>query len=187
MKKLFFLFLALMALAYQGHAQKVAVGTNLLSYANFLTANMDISYAVAKNWTVYIQGKYNPWTFRNNQPNEKHMQNRQLTFAAGTRYYPWHVYTGWWASASAQFTKYNTGGIIKTKTWEGKVYGFSLGAGYSWLLNKHLNMDFGFGLMVGPNRYITYSCPKCGRVEEGRQKQIYVGPNELLVKLSYLF
>ncbi|MBQ7772465.1 MAG: DUF3575 domain-containing protein [Bacteroidales bacterium] len=176
-----------MALCTQAKAQKVAVGTNLLSYANFLTTNIDISYAVAKNWSVYIQGKYNPWTFKENQPAQEHMQNRQLTFAAGTRYYPWHVYTGWWASASAQYTKYNTGGIIKTKTWEGEVYGISLGAGYSWLLNKHLNMDFGIGLLVGPNKYITYACPECGRMDEGKQKKIYVGPNELLVKLSYLF
>lgn len=172
---------------HSASAQKVAVGTNLISYANFLTTNLEASYAISKNWNVYVQGKYNPWTFNEDKPAKDHMQNRQLSFAAGARYYPWHVYTGWWASAGAQYTKYNTGGIVRTKTWEGYVYGVTLGAGYSWLLTRHLNMDFGFGLMVGPNIYRTYACPSCGRIEEMDKKEIYVGPNELIVKLSYLF
>lgn len=188
MKKTYILFFILaMFCCHTASAQKVAVGTNLISYANFLTTNVEASYAIAKNWNVYVQGKYNPWTFKENQPPKEHMQNRQLTFAVGARYYPWHVYTGWWASAGAQYTKYNTGGIIRTRTWEGEVYGVTLGAGYSWLLTRSLNLDFGFGLMVGPNRFRTYSCPACGRIEEMDKKEIYVGPNELIVKLSYLF
>ena len=188
MKKTLFLVLIIAAFSCTpANAQKLAVGTNLISYANFLTTNLDISYAVAKNWSVYIQGKYNPWTFKENQPAQEHMQNRQLTFATGARYYPWHVYTGWWASASLQYTKYNTAGIISDKAWEGQLYGTSLGLGYSWLMSRHLNLDFGLSLIVARNKYRIYDCPACGRMDENDKKEIYVGPNELLVKLSYLF
>ena len=78
MKKTYILFFILtMFCCHTASAQKVAVGTNLISYANFLTTNLEASYAIAKNWNVYVLGIYNPWTFKENQPPKEHMQNRQ--------------------------------------------------------------------------------------------------------------
>lgn len=184
MKRIIFFFFLFALTCGQLRAQKFSIGTNVLSYANFLTTNLEMSYAVSRNWTVFAQGKYNPWTF--NEGTKDQMQNRQLSFAVGTKYYPWMIYTGWYASAQLQYTKYNTGGIIKSDTYEGEVYGLGIGAGYSWLLSKHWNIDFGIGLLVGPNSYVKYACPKCGRMEE-KAKKIYVGPNNLLVQLTYMF
>ena len=185
-KYLIIVLLLVFAFPSAVNAQKVGLKTNALYWAT-TTPNLGLEVGMGDRFSFYLEGGYNPWTFKENQQPKEHMQNRQLTFAVGARYYPWHVYTGWWASAGAQYTKYNTGGIIRTRTWEGEVYGVTLGAGYSWLLTRSLNLDFGLGLMVGPNHFRTYSCPACGRIEEMDKKEIYVGPNELIVKLSYLF
>ena len=45
------------------HAQKFALSTNLVEWANFATANLDASLSVSQHVSLFVGGKYNPWKF----------------------------------------------------------------------------------------------------------------------------
>lgn len=164
-------------------AQDISVSTNILDYANFGTLNADLSLGVSRHWTVCTGGKYNPFTFAGG---EKQVQNRQRGLNAGVRYWPWHIYSGWWISTRAQWQEFNSGGILSEETTEGDRYGGGVSMGYSHMLSSHLNLDFGAGIWGGYERYTAYACPSCGRITETGDKY-FVLPNDILVALTFIF
>ena len=89
---------------------------------------------------------------------------------AGARWWPWHVYSGWWVGADARYTLYNVGGILKRSTEEGDAAGAGLYGGYSIMLSEWWNLDLGVGLWGGWKRYTRYACPLCGVITEQGEK-----------------
>ena len=180
------LCLALILLSsLKGAAQNTAVSTNVADYAMLGTMNVSISHSAARHWSLEAGAKYNPFSF-NDGDVEKQMQNRQILLATGLRYWPWHVFSGWWLSAKAQFQEYSQGGILSRKTTEGDRFGGALGAGYTYMLRKHLNLDFGLGMWAGYDAFTTYDCPLCGvEIEAGRR--FFVLPSEVVMALTYVF
>ena len=173
----------LAALCTEGTAQEWSLSTNAADYADFGTLNAEMGYAVARHWNITAGVRYNPFSFRSDgEP----MQNRQRTFSAGVRYWPWHIYSGWWLGGKAQFQEYNRGGIRSPRTREGERVGGGLSAGYAYMLAPWLNLDLGLGLWAGQDRFTIYSCPVCGLTED-RGRAFFVLPNEVLVTLSVIF
>ena len=166
-------------------AQQWSVATNAIDWLHFGTMNVEASVAASRHISANISARVNPWTFHKGDPS-KQMQNRHQTYAAGIRYWPWHIYSGWWLSGMAQYQEYNRGGIISQQTEEGDAFGFSLGGGYSMMVHEHLNIDFGLTVWGGQKTYITYACPSCGRITDKGSKW-FVMPNELRVALQYIF
>lgn len=173
----------ILAAGHNARGQKFSASTNIIGYADFGTLNAEISTAVAKNWTVNAFAEYNPWTFG---AKDSAMQNRKQSYALGTRYWPWHVYSGWWFSLKMQYQEYNRGGILGPETEEGDAYGAAFGAGYTLMLTKFLNLDFGLGIWGGTTKYIRYSCPVCGRITDKGNKT-FILPDELSVALAFVF
>ena len=116
-KILITLILSLMPLICS--AQKWSMSTNLVDYVMLGTINAEGAVACSRHITADASVRINPWTFHKGDPS-KQMQNRHQTYAAGIRYWPWHIYSGWWISAMAQYQEYNHGGIISPKTEEGE-------------------------------------------------------------------
>ena len=59
-------------------------------------------------------------------------------------------------------------------------------AGYTYMLNSHLNIEFGVGLWTGLDIYRHYSCPSCGMtVSTG--KKIFVAPDDIMISIAYVF
>ena len=123
-------------------------------------------------------------------------QNRARTVSLGVRWWPWNVSSSWWFGAKAQLEEYNRGGLFrKMKTEEGVAAGLGLGAGYSWLISDHWNLDLGVGFWAGRTRYTLYRCPRCGRIlstEDGRLirdrwKWFLLPSNDVQVSLTYIF
>ena len=164
-------------------AQNFAVATNVLDYAEFGTLNMEASCGIARRWTLVAGVKYNPFTWGDDY---KPLSDRQRSVEAGARFWPWHIYSGWWLGGKLKYQEYNRGGILSPRTEEGDRYGGGLSAGYSFMLNTHLNLDFGLGLWSGWDKYVAYECPRCGRVIDGGSK-IFVLPNDILLTISYIF
>jgi len=170
-------------------AQKIQVGTNAVGLACLGTLNAQIDYAFAQHWSVGIQGRYNPFSF--NRPSSdgeqaSTMQLKQRCVAALARWWPWHIYSGWWIAGKAQWQEYNSGGIVSQQTEEGQRYGGGLTAGYTHMINKHLNMEFGLGVWGGMKQYTVYACPTCGkRISSGSRS--FVMPNDVIIALSYVF
>ena len=177
--------LLLAVLPVLGRAQNWSVSTNVLDYVSLGTMNAEVSAGVGRRVTIEASARVNPWTFHKGDPSRQ-MQNRHQTYALGMRYWPWHIYSGWWISADAQYQEYNRGGIISQKTEEGDAFGLSAGAGYSLMLHEKLNLDFGVTLWAGQKTFISYACPSCGRITDKGSKW-FVTPNEIRVAIQYIF
>lgn len=167
------------------NAQKASLSTDLLGYANFVTMNLDASYPVSRHWSINAGVKYNPFTFDLGEGKED-ARNRQQTYLAGVRWWPWNVYSGWWLGGKMQYQEYNTGGIFSRKTREGDRYGAGVAGGYSYMLGRHLNLDFGIGLWGGMDKYSVYECPVCG-VTSSSGAKFFILPSDIMVALSYVF
>lgn len=166
-------------------AQQWAVQTNLVDYANFGTLNIEGAVAFNQHWSATAVAKFNPFHFKyKGEP----VSARQQVLAAGVRWWPWHVFSGWWAGSKLQFQEYNRGGwdqVDKT-TNEGDRYGLGIAGGYSYMINPHLNIDIGVGVWAGWDRYTTYSCPVCGLILD-KGDRAFILPNDLLLALVYVF
>ena len=185
MKRTLTILTLLLAFTYSASAQKWSVSTNIMDYVSLGTINVEGSVATGRHLSVNASARVNPWTFFKGD-NNKQMQNRHQTYAVGVRYWPWHIYSGWWFSAAMQYQEYNRGGIISQSTEEGDAYGLSPGAGYSLMLHEKLNLDFGFSFWTGQKTYITYACPSCGRITDKGSKW-FIMPNEVRVAIQYIF
>ena len=93
MKRMIILAAALL-IGAAASAQRLSVATNLLDYADFGTLNVEGDVAVARQWTLTAGAKYNPFLFKADTPEP--LSARQQLYAAGVRFWPWHVFSGWW-------------------------------------------------------------------------------------------
>ena len=172
--------------AFQASGQKTSLSTNVAQYANLLTLNLEASYAFDRHWSARAGFRYNPFEYKRNSDPGDNFQNKQLAYALGVRYWPWHVFSGWWLSGNAQYQEYNSGGILSRKTSEGDRIGMSLGWGYTYMLNPRLNLEFGLAVWGGYDAYTIYECPVCGlTVEDG--KKFFFLPEEIILALTYVF
>lgn len=164
-------------------AQKLAVSTNAVDYADFGTLNAEVAYSLSRHWGVTAGFRYNPFTY---SADGHALSARQRAFSAGARYWPWHVYSGWWVAGKMQYQEYNRGGITSLQTREGDRYGFGAGGGYTYMLTPHLNLELGLGAWLGLDVFTEYDCPTCGLTVSSGRKFFFL-PNDLLVALSYVF
>lgn len=165
-------------------AQKWALSTNIVDWANLATINAELSYAPAQHWSINASARCNPFTFHTKTG--KQFQERGQSYALGVRWWPWHVMSGWWVAAKLQYQQYNVGGIISSRTEEGDAAGFAFGGGYTYMLHPHVNIEFGLGAWTGYKWYTAYSCPKCGlTIDKGHKA--FILPNEVSVSISYVF
>ncbi len=166
-KKIFVMVFCACVLAFSASAQRFSVGTNAVDLLSLGTLEAEASIAVSQHWSFHVGAELNPWTW-NAGDQKTQLQSRQNSYWGGARYWPWHVYSGWWWGADARYSVYNVGGIIKRDTQEGDAYGVGAYGGYSIMLSTYWNLDLGVGLWGGWTNYTRYACPVCGtRVEEG--------------------
>lgn len=170
--------------AQEAHAQKIRIGTNLISWMNFATLNMEAGYSISQKWSAYASAEYNPWNFRT--PDGLHIRNRHLSLNAGGRYWFWFVNSGWFAGTGGKWTVYNRGGITGKESSEGERYGIAIHGGYSLMLGKHWNIEFAAGLSAGGDIYTRYSCTDCGRLT-GKGRKFYIEPDNIKIQFVYIF
>ena len=184
-KRLIVILAALLGCAFSASAQRYAVSTNIPDWAFLGTMNAKGEIAINNNWSLQAGARYNPWTFNAGNP-DKQMEDRKLTLGANVRAWPWTVFTEWYISGGVQWEQYNRGGIWGRKTEEGDAYGLTFGAGYTFMVKEHFNIEAGIGGWAGLKNYRTYRCPYCGRMEEEGRK-FFILPNEITIALVYVF
>lgn len=165
--------------------QKFSVSTNVMGYLNFGTMNLEASYALSQHWSLNVGARFNPFSFQL-PGRDTQMQNRQQSYNAGVRLWPWHIFSGWWIAGKLQYQEYNRGGIVSAETEEGDGVGIGLSAGYTYMLHPNLNLEFGIGLWSGVKRYTVYDCPVCGLTTESGTKA-FIMPNDLIISIAYVF
>lgn len=189
-------FLMFVGSTYRAEAQRFSVSTNAIEWANLGTINGEFGVAVGQHFSIHANARYNPWTFRKGSPedrfddplgdNERQFENRKQAYALGLRWWPWYVYSGWWVYLRGQYMEYNRGGVFNHTAEEGDAYGAGLGFGYTHMLSKNWNIEFGAGGWAGQKKYKTYRCTNCGTVvDEG--KKFFVLPDDVFVSLIYVF
>lgn len=167
------------------YARKFSISTNVLGYAELGTINAEMSYALSRRWSLTAGARYNPFTYHKGNPSRQ-FQLRQQSYSLGARLWPWHIWSGWWFAAKVRYQEYNIGGIISRETSEGDRVGMGLYSGYTLMLSKHFNMEFGLGMWGGLDVYRKYTCPSCGlTVDEG--KKGFVLPDDIMVSVVYVF
>lgn len=180
MKRLLIVLSFLLVTAFTGRAQIVSVQTNVLDYAALGTLNLQAQVSFAQNYSVFVDGRINPWKFGNA---EDPMQLAHKKLSAGLRFWPWYVYSGWWVGASVQWSDFTRRKIFKLPNVVAKNgVGGGLSFGYSFMLHKNLNLDLGAGVCV--TRYSSYVV---NDIPDNKGSQTFVEPDFLSVSLVYVF
>lgn len=171
---------------------RIHVGINLFDVLSLGTINVEGGVAVGRRWSIHAGAELNPWTWRGGDAEtpladkqQTQLQARQMSFWAGARWWPWHVYSGWWVGADGRYSIYNQGGIFSRATEEGKAYGGGIYGGYSIMLNEWLNLDLGVGAFGGWKQYTSYACPVCGVITDQGAK-VFIVP-DARVALQFIF
>lgn len=167
-------------------AQKWSLATNILDYANFLTINAEAGAAVHRNWNLTVQCRYNPFSFSTRSNSAGTLNNRKLSVAAGARYWPFFVYSGFYYGGKLQWCRYSHGGIFSTENIEGDAAGMGFNAGYSLMVSRHFNIEFGIGFWFGWTGYRKYSSTTCGK-RTGSGDRMFIAPNDIQINLLYNF
>lgn len=162
-----------------------AISTNALTWFALGTINVGAQYEVSRHFTLEGKVKYNPWTF--NRGVEGQFQMNQQSFAFGARYWPWYSFAGWWIGANAQFKNYRTGGLPWMKgSEEGTCYGAGLSLGYSVLITKWFNLDFGIGGWGGYKTYTEYENSQF-KNSIGNGQKWFFAPDDVSVSAVFIF
>jgi hypothetical protein len=85
-----------------------------------------------------------------------------------------------------RYQEYSFGGVWSDETEEGDRGGMGLYAGYTHMLSKHFNIEFGIGFWGGLDVYRRYSCPVCGLLMS-TGKRLFVLPDDLMISIAYVF
>ena len=78
------------------------------------------------------------------------------------------------------------GGIVSRETQEGDRVGIGLYSGYTMMLSRHFNIEFGAGFWTGLDIYRKYSCPVCGLTTDKGRKG-FILPDDIMISLVYVF
>ncbi len=157
-KTLFILVLALsipvISNAQTGERRSFDISTNLLDWASLGTANLDFGASVARNFSLHLSGQYNPWEIEPEKGSIHLIENNRWSASIGARYWPWYVFSGWWVSAKVRYLDFTEFGTLSGSAgFDGNALGAGLSAGYTLMLTKNLNMEFGAG--VWGNKYFS--------------------------------
>ena len=177
-------FVAFLGFSVHAEAQDWALSTNIVEYVNLGTLNAEAHYAFDRHWNVSAGVRYNPFEFSFGE--EGGARNKQQSYALGLRFWPWHIYSGWWLSGKVQYQEYNAGGLFSKETREGDRFGTGFTGGYTHMLTKWLNLEFGLGFWTGYDDYTEYACPVCGVVTD-KGKKFFVLPDDVIIALSFIF
>ena len=66
------------------------------------------------------------------------------------------------------------------------AYGAVLAGGYSLMLHRNLNLEFGAAFWTGRTDYTTYACPRCGRIT-GSGTKWFILPSSVMASLVWVF
>lgn len=183
MKKLLVVVLLLLAFGTMARAQKCAVGTNVLDWANLATVNANVDYAISRHLSLVGEARWNGVKFKDPDPlflGHRYVENKKFQLSAGVKYWPWYVFSGLNIGAKAFYKSYQNSGMFTDDLETGKRAALGLSVGYSFMITKHINIEVGVGGFAGYNfQYARYDCPCPECVEKG--------PVDLTSKLSYGF
>lgn len=173
-------------------AQDVALKTNLL-YDALLTLDGGIEVKLAPKWTAEVTGNLNAWTIDGRNW-------RQWMVQPEGRYWFCQSFSGHFVGAHVLGGQYNFGHLgtnfkflgtdfseLRDNRLQGWMIGAGIAYGYSWIMNRHWNIEAEIGLGWVYTRFDKFECADCGKKVESNRVHNYVGPTKAAVNLIYTF
>lgn len=193
------LLLAVVFLCFSSRssAQNLSVSTNVVDWADMVTMNVEVGLPVAKHFSIHAQARVNPWIFgETGDMDEKYgipiedgrriFCNKKSAVGVALRYWPWHVFSGWWFRAKAQFSSYDRGGLIHMTRTIGDAIGFAVGFGYSFMLSPNWNFEIGLSGWGGMTRE-SYKESMMTPIISDPVWKPFILPDEVVVSFAYVF
>lgn len=184
---MFFLFLST-----NGKAQGVAVKTNVL-YDATATINAGVEWGLARQWTLDVSGNLNAWNMSHGRKWKHWMLQPEA------RYWLCNPFIGHFFGLHLHGGQYNIGNLdngikflgtdfskLSDSRYQGWFVGAGVGYGYSWVLDRHWNLEAELGLGYSYTRYEKYPCAECGKMED-KGTHHYVGVTKAAINLIYNF
>jgi hypothetical protein len=174
-------------------AQTLGVKSNLLMDA-LLNINLGVEMPLSQQWTVDVTGEYNGWIL-SHQRRWKHGY-----LQPEVRYWFCNRWTGSFLGVHLFGGQYNLGALknsikflgtdysnLSDTRFQGWMVGAGIAYGYSWVLNRHWNLEAEIGLGYAYSRYDRFRCSGCNKKVESDKSHHYVGPTKAAINLVYLF
>ncbi len=185
MRKSALVVILLFVISVTSRAQHVSVSTNALGWADYGTVNLSAGVSLSRHLSFEAGGRYNPFSFQ--RQSGLTVRNQRKTAFAGVRYWPWYVFSGWWMGVKGQWSEYSRTGIWRFAVDEGTGYGIGLSTGYTWMISKRFNLDFGIGGWGGRlYEHTLYHCLKCMEIRESSPKN-FIALDDVSVSLMIMF
>lgn len=191
-KRILFTLCMLMAAFPALRAQNVALKTNLL-YDALLSPTLGVEVGLAPKWTMDVSGTLNAWTVNNKKW-------KQWMVQPEARYWFCQRFSGSFLAVHALGGQYNFGNLdlpfkflgtdfreLKEHRLQGWMVGAGVGYGYSWILDRHWNIEAEIGIGWIYTRYDEFKCAGCGQKIKENVPHNYFGPTKAAVNLIYEF
>lgn len=172
--------------------QRVAVKTNLL-YDATLSPNLGAEVKLAPQWTAELSGNLNAWKVGG------HLWKHWLVQPEG-RYWFCEAFSGHFVGFHLLGGQYNVGNMnldfkflgtdfskLKDYRYQGWFGGAGIAYGYSWILDRHWNIEAEIGIGWTYTRYDMFECEDCGKKVDRSHPHNYVGPTKAAINLIYNF
>lgn len=166
------------------------ISTNLFDWIDLGTINADFGISVSRHVTLHAGLKYNPWKFEPKSGPITLVKNQQKSASLGFRYWPWYVFSGLWFGFKGQYCDYSETGVWRQALDEGKAAGAGLSAGYTLMLNKNVNIEFGAGFWGGYLlEHNLYHCPDPSHKSAPRESgsKAFIALNDINISFHFLF
>lgn len=177
----------LMCLPPVAQAQKWAVSTNVLTWANMGTINAECAASVHRHISLNAGFTANPWEM--STPTDVKIMNKQYGGYFGAKIWPWHTFSEWWIGAKVQYKNFEQVGLLSSNLMSGDALGAGLSAGYSLMIGGNFNLDFGLGFWGG--RLLDYKKYKGTRkvdseiADSGARNFFFL--DNIMLSLVYIF
>ncbi len=186
------ILISLLGTGNDAKAQEAAVKTNILSDV-ILSPSIGVEVALADKWTAELTGQINAWTI--NEHNWKHW-----LLQPEARYWFCQRFSGHFVGAHILGGQYNFGNLhnnikflgtdfskLTDERHQGWYGGAGIAYGYSWILDRHWNIEAEIGIGWVYTHYDVYRCANCGKKIRSNQHHNYFGPTKAAINLIYTF
>lgn len=170
---------------------QVNIKTNLISDVA-LSPNLGVEVGLKPHWSLDLTGQLNMWTIH------EHKWKHWLV-QPEARYWFCEYFAKHFVGLHLIGGQYNFGNIdndihflgsdfsrLKDHRFQGWAAGAGIAYGYSFLLNRHLNLELEIGIGMIRTWYDEFECFDCGKKVD-HSTHNYYGPTKAAVNLVYVF
>ena len=167
---------------------QIAVKSNLL-YDATLSPNLGAEIALAPKWSAELSGNINAWTLSDGKRWKHWLVQPEV------RYWLCDRFSGHFFGAHLLGGQYNWGHLnlpfkflgtdfnkLKDYRYQGWMGGAGIAYGYSWIINRHWNIEAEIGLGWVYTRSDVFECRDCGQKVQTGYSHNYVGPTKAAIK-----